>query len=211
MNKIITKNGLILASFALVVTSVVAFTQLLTRDAIKEQEQRHLLTLLEQVVDPKSYNNDLANHCVLVTAPNALGRPTPQRAFIAQKDNIPVAIAIESTAPNGYNGNIDILVGIKLDGTVSGVRTLRHQETPGLGDKIERSKSPWIDTFKGKFLTAKNENQWRVKKDGGQFDQFTGATITPRAVIEITRKTLSYVITHQQAIISATTFCGAQS
>lgn len=210
MTKVISKNGLILAVFALIVTAIVALTQQLTKDAIKKQEQRYLLTLLEQVVDPKTYNNDLANQCVLVTSQDMLGRATPQRAFIARKDNTPVAIAIETTAPNGYSGNIDIIVGITTDGVVSGVRTLRHQETPGLGDKIEITKSSWMDSFKGWLLTDKNEPQWRVKKDGGEFDQFTGATITPRAVVEATRKALAFVNKEQRAIIESTQRCGGQ-
>lgn len=211
MTKIISKNGLILAAFALIVTAIVTLTQQLTKDAITKQEQRYLLTLLEQVVEPSSYNNDLANQCVLVTAPNLLGRTTAQRAFIAKNDGNPVAIAIETTAPNGYNGNIDLLVGVTLQGEVSGVRTLRHTETPGLGDKIEIAKSSWMDSFKGWFLSDNNQSHWRVKKDGGKFDQFTGATITPRAVVEATRKAVEYVNSHQTSILQSTQACGGQS
>jgi len=211
MNKIMSKNGLILACFALVVTAVVALTHELTKQDIAKQEQQYLLTLLEQVIEPSTYDNDLANQCVLITAPKALGRKTAQRAFIATKNNSPVAIAIETTAPNGYNGNIDLLVGVDLFGKVSGVRTLRHQETPGLGDKVELAKSSWIESFKNKILTQKNEKQWQVTKDGGQFDQFTGATITPRAVVLATKKAIAYVKNNHQTIINSVDSCGAQS
>lgn len=210
MNKIMSKNGLILACFALVVTAIVALTHELTKQDIAKQEQRYLLTLLEQVIEPSVYDNDLANKCVLITASSALGRKTPQRAFIATKANVPVAIAIETTAPNGYNGNIDLLIGLDLYGKVSGVRTLRHQETPGLGDKVELAKSSWIESFTDKILNDKNQQQWYVKKDGGQFDQFTGATITPRAVILATKKAVAYVRDNHHTIINAKNHCGKQ-
>ena len=87
-------------------------------------------------------------------------------------------------APDGYNGNIELLIAINVDGSVSGVRTLLHKETPGLGDKIELRKGPWIKTFSGKKVLDDNDNRWAVVKDGGMFDQFTGATITPRAVVK---------------------------
>ena len=210
MNKIMTKNGLILASFAFIVTAIVALTHELTKSAVADQEQRYLLTQLDQVIAPSTYDNDLVKQCVLVTAPKSLGRSTPQRAFIATQNNVPVAIAIEATAPNGYNGNIDLIVSVNPQGKVGGVRVFRHQETPGLGDKVEIAKSTWIESFKDKILTATNESQWRVKKDGGDFDQFTGATITPRAVVQATKKAVNYVTNNYQEIMSNTNHCGAQ-
>jgi len=211
MNKIISKNGLILASFAFIVTAIVALTHELTKSAVSDQEQRYLLTQLDQVIAPSTYDNDLVKQCVLITAPDSLGRATPQRAFIAIKDNSPVAIAIETTAPNGYSGNIDLLIGVNANGKISGVRTLRHQETPGLGDKVDIEKSSWIESFKNKIVTVTNQDQWHVKKDGGMFDQFTGATITPRAVVQATHKTVNYVKENYQAIVTSKQYCGAQS
>lgn len=210
MHKIMSKNGLILAAFALLVTAVVALTHVLTKDDIALQEQRYLLTLLDQVIEPSTYDNDLANQCVLITAPESLGRQTPQRAFIATNNGQTVGIVIETTAPNGYNGNIDLIVAVDLNGKVSGVRTLRHQETPGLGDKIELKKSSWIESFKQKILNDNNQQQWQVKKDGGTFDQFTGATITPRAVISATKKAVDFVNKNHQRIIDSSNHCGAQ-
>lgn len=209
MNKIITKNGLILASFAFIVTAIVALTHELTKSAVADQEQRYLLTQLDQVIAPSTYDNDLVKQCVLITAPDALGRLTPQRAFIATKGNSPVSIAIEATAPNGYNGNIDLIVSVSPQGKVGGVRVFRHQETPGLGDKVEIKKSSWVESFSHKTLSDANENEWRVKKDGGVFDQFTGATITPRAVVQATQKAVDYVTNNYQEIMSNTNECGA--
>ncbi len=209
MNKIMSKNGLILAAFAFIVTAIVALTHELTKSAVTEQEQRYLLTQLDQVIAPSTYDNDLVKQCVLVTAPDSLGRLTPQRAFIATNNNAPVAIAIEATAPNGYSGNIDLIVSVNPKGEVGGVRVLRHQETPGLGDKVDIAKSSWVESFKDKVLSDTNESEWRVKKDGGVFDQFTGATITPRAVVQATKKAVSYVTNNYETIMNNTNDCGA--
>jgi electron transport complex protein RnfG len=100
---------------------------------------------------------------------------------------------IETIAPNGYSGNIYILVGVLPNGHISGVRVLKHRETPGLGDKIELRKADWILSFNGKNLTEDNAERWAVKRDRGEFDQFTGATITPRAVVGAVRNTLHFV------------------
>ena len=137
MNKIISKNGLILATFALMVTSIVAVTQYLTKEKIAQQEQKQLLKTLDQVIDRASYDNKLFMHCVPTQSLQFLGSKKTQRAFIAFKGDKPVAVALETTAPNGYNGNINLIVGINFNGIITGVRTLSHQETPGLGDKIE--------------------------------------------------------------------------
>jgi Na+-translocating ferredoxin:NAD+ oxidoreductase subunit G len=97
------------------------------------------------------------------------------------------AYIVETTAPDGYSGNIDLIVALTPDGTILGSRVLNHQETPGLGDKIEARRSPWILSFNGKTVTEDNAAKWAVRKDGGDFDQFTGATITPRAVVNAVR------------------------
>jgi electron transport complex protein RnfG len=103
-----------------------------------------------------------------------------------------VAAIFNSVAPDGYNGKIHLLVGVYIDGRLAGVRVVKHAETPGLGDAVEIRKSPWIDDFAGKSLTNPIQERWRVKRDGGDFDQFTGATITPRAVVAAVRNTLLY-------------------
>src|SRR5690606_27069458 len=108
--------------------------------------------------------------------------------------------ALTVTAPNGYGGAIRLLVGIREDGTVAGVRVIDHRETPGLGDGIEIEKSDWMTDFEGRSLGDPPVQRWRVKKDGGEFDQFTGATITPRAVVTAVRNALIYFRTHRQAL-----------
>lgn len=211
MNKIITKNGLILASFALVVTSIVALTQNLTKQKIAEQEQKQLLKTLDQAIPRASYDNKLFLHCVPTQSQQFLGSTKPQRAFLAFKEQRPVAAALEIIAPTGYNGNINLIVGIAFDGTVTGVRTLSHRETPGLGDKIELAKSDWITSFNHQGLTDHKDPRWQVKKDGGQFDQFTGATITPRAVVAAVKNALIYFKLNKAVLFAQTQRCGDPS
>ena len=208
MNNIITKNGLILAGFALLVTSIVALTQLLTRDEIAIQEQKQLLKILDQVITPDSYDNKLFLHCVPTQSQQFLGTRKSQRAFLAFKGDQPVAAALETIAPTGYNGNIHLIVGIDFNQTVIGVRTLSHQETPGLGDKIELAKSLWINEFSGQGITDHKDRRWQVKKDGGQYDQFTGATITPRAVVTAVKNTLIYFTLNKEQLFSENLRCG---
>lgn len=211
MNKIITRNGLILAGFALVITSIVALTHNLTKQKIAEQEQQQLLKTLDQVIDSDSYDNKLFLDCVPTQSEQFLGSEKTQHAFLAFKESQPVAAAIESIAPNGYNGNIYLMIGIAFDGTVTGVRTLSHQETPGLGDKIESAKSDWVTSFNRQSLTDHKDPRWQVRKDGGQFDQFTGATITPRAVVAAVKNTLIYFKLNKDRLFKQTQRCGDNS
>ncbi|NRA71180.1 MAG: electron transport complex subunit RsxG [Gammaproteobacteria bacterium] len=208
MNKIISKNGLILATFALMVTSIVAVTQYLTKEKIAQQEQKQLLKTLDQVIDRASYDNKLFMHCVPTQSLQFLGSKKTQRAFIAFKGDKPVAVALETTAPNGYNGNINLIVGINFNGIITGVRTLSHQETPGLGDKIELKKSDWIHSFTSHSIQDHKDATWQVKKDGGQFDQFTGATITPRAVVNAVKNSLIYFQLNKKMLTTQTQRCG---
>ena len=208
MTNVLSKNGLILAAFALVTTGVVALTERLTHERIAEQQQRQLLRILDQVIDPNSYNNALYKHCLTTNSRQFLGTTKDLHAYVALQNQQPVAVALETIAPDGYNGQIKLIVGIKYDGTVSGVRTLEHQETPGLGDKIELSKANWITGFAGQFLESEKDRRWQVKKDGGDFDQFTGATITPRAVVKAVKNTLLYYKLNREALFSETARCG---
>ncbi len=169
-----------------------------TQPKIIEAERQALLQLINQVMPAETYNNDLLADVRFVTEPDFLGSPEPMAIYRARLNNQPAGLVLQTIAPNGYSGNIHILVGVLPDGRVSGVRVLKHRETPGLGDKIELRKTDWILSFNGKSLTEQNANRWAVKRDRGEFDQFTGATITPRAVVGAVRKTLDYV--NQQGV-----------
>ncbi|UQA50663.1 MULTISPECIES: electron transport complex subunit RsxG [Vibrio] len=202
----IRKNGLTLAIFACATTGLVALTQYLTKDQIKLQEQKQLLSVLNQVIPEEMHDNNLVAACTMVSAPD-LGTVRSMPAYIATKDGQPTAMAIESIAPDGYNGEIKIITGIDNQGKILGTRILSHQETPGLGDKIDLRVTDWILSFTGKQVTESNWNSWRVRKDGGDFDQFTGATITPRAVVKAVRNTVNYVNKSRDEILNQPLDC----
>ena len=189
---ITTRYALILGVIALLCTAVSTGVYLLTKgriDAVTAEQQRQLLL---EVVPQTHFDNDLLASCKVVKIPEA---PFLNKIYIAKKGSNLTAYAIQATAPDGYSGNIVLLMGIQPDGTVLGVRTLAHKETPGLGDKIETRISDWIYSFTNRKFSLENEGEWRVKKDGGQFDQFTGATITPRAVVNNVRQSAKWVLT----------------
>ncbi len=208
MLQAIRKNGATLALFAAASTGLVAVTHHLTEERIAEQEKKQLQSTLDQVISPELYDNSLYANCVLLSDP-LLGTSEAMPTYIATQQGEPVAFAIESIAPNGYNGKITLITGVDLEGKVLGSRVLSHQETPGLGDKIDMRVSSWMSGFTDKVLTDDNQDSWQVRKDGGEFDQFTGATITPRAVVSAVRNTLQYAAEHQSDILNAKIGCGA--
>jgi len=203
------KNGFLLALFALICTGLVAAVNQQTVDKIKQQEQQELMRVLHQLIPDEMHDNELTAQCTLLLDKDALGTDSPMPAYIATRAGKPVAIAIEAIAPDGYNGNIKLIVGIKTTGEVLGVRTLAHQETPGLGDKIDLRKSNWVTQFVGKVLGSADDKQWLVKKDGGDFDQFTGATITPRAYVKAVKNAVGYFNNNQAQIFSQPLNCEA--
>lgn len=206
----IRKNGVILAVFACASTGVVALTNYLTADRIQQQEQKQLLSVLNQVIPHEMHDNDLYQACTLVSD-SALGTDSAMPVYLASINGEHSAMAIEAIAPDGYNGAIKLIVGIESNGKVSGTRILSHQETPGLGDKIDLRITDWILGFNGKSVEDNNQGDWKVRKDGGQFDQFTGATITPRAVVKAVKNTVEYVNTHREEILAQPLNCGGNN
>lgn len=198
--------ALILIGFSVVGAGLVAVTYSGTKDIIAEAQRAALEASLSQLVPGNRYDNRVADDQIEVTAPEWLGTDQPVTVYRARKNGQPVALFATPFAPDGYSGPIQLLIGVYVDGTLAGVRVLAHKETPGLGDSVEEKRSPWILAFAGKSLGNPPLESWKVKKDGGMFDQFTGATITPRAVVKATRKFLEYVQTHrEQLFVSATT------
>ncbi|TXS92174.1 electron transport complex subunit RsxG [Parahaliea maris] len=190
----ISRNSLLLGVFAVITTLLIAGTYLLTRDRIAAaQRQAEEKALLEIVPDERHDNNMLDD--TLAIPPGELGLKQPRSAYIARRGRQAAAVILPVTAPDGYSGAIDLIVGVNRDGTVAGVRVLNHRETPGLGDKVDLNKSDWVLGFDGRSLDDPSVERWAVKKDGGAFDQFTGATITPRAVVTATRGALEYART----------------
>ena len=196
------KNSLVLGLFAIATVGVVATLQQATGERIATAEREAQVRALSEILPPGSYDNHLLDNSIELHDP-LLGSKSPQAAYIALKDGKPSAIILRATAPDGYSGAIQLLVGIQADGRLAGVRVLHHRETPGLGDKIELAKSTWIRSFDGKSLQTPSAEGWAVKKDRGEFDQFAGATITPRAVVKAVHKALQYFDAHKQQLFAA--------
>ncbi|EAS65166.1 electron transport complex protein RnfG [Photobacterium angustum S14] len=204
------KNGAILAIFACLATALVALTNYLTEDRIAEQQRLQLLDTLNQVIPVANHDNLLYKSCTLVRDHKRLGTLAQMPAYIAKKDNKPVGVAIEGIAPDGYSGAIKIIVGLDMKGVITGVRVLQQNETPGLGDKIEATVSNWIYSFNGKRVNGDNDPSFKVRKDGGEFDQFTGATITPRAVVKAVKNISLYWDKNQDKIINQPLDCAGE-
>lgn len=196
------RTGTILLVFALVATAVLAFTHARTEPTITRSQQAEKLVLINQVLPAALYNNDLLASQQEVAPDDLLGTRQPSAAWIARRGGEVTAVVLEAIAPDGYSGNIALLIGIGIDGTVTGVRVTAHRETPGLGDYIVRSKSPWIEQFVGKSLTDPEAKYWKVAKDGGRFDARAGATITPRAVVKAVSSALDYFARHRAAFVA---------
>ena len=201
-NRQILLTALLLFLFAAIGTALVAFTFDNTEARIAANERAALMRNLHVLVPPETHDNDIFNDIIEVTDPDLLGTSAPVAVYRARKEGWPVAAVLTPVAPDGYSGAIRLLVGIKLDGTLAGVRILSHRETPGLGDFIEAARSDWILDFKGRSLTNPPPRQWAVKRDGGIFDQFTGATITPRAVVKAVKKALIYFDRNHQRLFA---------
>ncbi|WP_278420131.1 electron transport complex subunit RsxG [Stutzerimonas kunmingensis] len=196
------KNATVLGLFAIVTVGAVTLLQQGTAERIQAAERAAQVRALGEILPAGSYDNHLLDDSVLVQD-RLLGNRSPLPAYIAIKDGRPSAVILQAIAPDGYSGAIHLLVGIHADGRVAGVRVIGHRETPGLGDKIELAKSPWIRSFEGKSLTNPAADGWAVKKDRGEFDQFAGATITPRAVVGAVHRALQYFDAHKAELLAA--------
>jgi Na+-translocating ferredoxin:NAD+ oxidoreductase subunit G len=187
----------LLGGFAMVAAALLVMGDIATRDAIAERQAEDLLASLSQVIPAASHDNDLLADTL--TLPSDQGEVTVYRAL---RGLAVTGVAFE-TVGQGYAGPIRVLLGVGADGRVLGARVLAHTETPGLGDKIEAARDDWILAFDGKALGDPPESGWAVKKDGGDFDQFSGATITPRAVVEAVKAGLDLFAEHRDALTAS--------
>ncbi len=238
-----------LLAFALVGTAVLAFTFTQTHDRIEQSIEAEKLKLISQIVPQSLFDNDLIKDTLDIKPDPLLGNEDVTTAYRARLGGAPSVLIMEAVAPDGYSGKIALLIAIKNNGELAGVRVVSHKETPGLGDYIEIARSNWIKVFDGKSLAKKaslpnlppdtpspqsssasgrgserekqslipagegaNESlrgqplddaDWKVKKDGGQFDYMAGATITPRAVVKATHKALQYFAKNRDALFAA--------
>jgi Na+-translocating ferredoxin:NAD+ oxidoreductase subunit G len=194
------RPALTLAIVAAVLTAAITLVASFTRERIADNEQAWIKQRLDALVAPDSHDNDLLADSIAVTAPDLLGSSQPVRIYRARRGGIPVAAVIRPIAPDGYRGPIELLVAIGRDGSLIGVQVIRHEETPGLGDAFESRDIHWLDRFRGRSLTDPPPPRWTVKRDGGEFDAFTGATITPRAIVKAVRNSLEYYQRNSQRI-----------
>lgn len=200
----IGKNGLLLLLFALVTAGILASTYEGTKEKISEAERRAAEKALLEIIPQSRFDNDLLLDTISLpeSAQALLGKVSGEDIYVARKNNTIIAVIIPAVVPDGYSGDIKLITGVNTDGTIAGVRILTHKETPGLGDKIDIKKSEWITSFTGRSLQNPNASGWNVKKNGGEFDQFTGATITPRAVVKQVYKILQFVEEHQKSLFT---------
>jgi electron transport complex protein RnfG len=196
--------GILLWLFAAAGTGLVALTFEATEEQIVENERQALLRKLHALIPPQEFNNDLLETTRQLPSSESLGTEEPTTAYVARRDGEPVAVVLNPVAPEGYNGAIELLVGIYADGQVAGVRVTKHRETPGLGDAIDESRSDWIQGFEGHALGQPARERWAVTKDDGAFDALTGATITSRAVVKAVKNALLYFETHREELLAKT-------
>ena len=195
-------TALTLLIFSVVGAGLLSGAYTLTRPTIELSEQAEKLALVSQTLAPGSFDNDLIRDAGVLPANPQLGLKRPGQAYVARKQGVATAVVLEAIAPDGYAGEIRLLIGIQADGRVAGVRVTGHKETPGLGDYIEIARNAWINQFVGKSLAAPAEAVWKVRKDSGSFDYLAGATITPRAVVKAVKKALQYFEAHKTELLA---------
>lgn len=213
-------TALLLGGFSVMGVGLVSLTKEATSERIAESNMAVLRGQITAVLRPGSFDNNPADSAFLLPDPQMLRLPPlkPEPAdpakrlsesikagivgFRAIKNGVVTAVVLPVVTPYGYSGDIKLIVGVDRKGEITGVRVTKQNETPGLGDKIESSKTPWIFGFNGKSLEDPGKKRWAVKKDGGVFDQFSGATITPRAVVGAVHLALEYVRQHHAELFT---------
>jgi electron transport complex protein RnfG len=200
LTKSMARSAIVLGLFAIIATAMVAFTNSATKQRVAEAKRDYTLRKLNELIPPAMHDNALDQDKLMVKDV-LLDKNGEVPVYRVQKDGKISAVIISCVAPDGYSGRINLLVAIRRDGSLAGVRVTEHKETPGLGDAIDTSKSNWITIFDNKSLDAPEETRWRVRRDGGEFDQITSATITSRAVVKATRNALRYFERNKQQLL----------
>lgn len=199
----VMRNGLTLAAIAAVCTALVAFTYRATTERIAANQQAWLERSLAPALGGIEFDGNVGDARLTIPAPHALPGSDDAVVYRVYRNDVPAAALFVVTARDGYSGAIRLLVGVDTDGTVTGVHVLDHSETPGLGDGIETSKSPWALQFRGRSLGDPAVARWEIRRDGGEFDQLTGASVTPRAVVKAVKETLLYFDANRDGIFTA--------
>ena len=193
----------VLSIAAITAVGLVAVVHDRAEPQIEASRRAQLLAQLTAVLGDVAYDNDPLQDVIQVRDPELLGTDEPLTAHRVRRGGQPVAALLNAVAPDGYAGAIHLLIAIDVHGRLLGVRVLDHRETPGLGDFIEERRSDWIHGFDGRSLGQPAPGRWQVRKDGGDFDQFTGATVTPRAVVRAVRNALTWFARHRDELFAA--------
>ncbi|NCF14340.1 MAG: electron transport complex subunit RsxG [Gammaproteobacteria bacterium] len=199
----VLKSGITLAVIAAICTALVASTYQLTHERIAANEQAWLEQSLQPALSGLFFDSGVSESRVTIPAPHALPGSEDAVIYRVYSGDTPVAALFVVSARDGYAGAIRLLIGVDIDGVVTGVHVLSHRETPGLGDRIESTKSDWVKQFDGRSLTDPQASGWKIRRDGGEFDQLTGASVTPRAIIKAIRETLGYFDANRAAVFAA--------
>jgi len=207
LKKSIRKNAFILAIFAMASTALVSIVHQLTKDKIASEIERVMNQRLNKLVSPDSYNNSPTSDCILIDNQLRVNQVSIHKIHRMRKERNPIALVFSSTAHDGYSGDISLLIALSEENRLLGVEIVNHRETPGLGDKIESNKSNWLQQFENLDLENIKDNSWGVKKDGGDFDALTGATITPRATINAIYQTVLYFEEYKSDLFGRTSNC----
>ncbi|MDO9243323.1 MAG: electron transport complex subunit RsxG [Rhodocyclaceae bacterium] len=212
--RIALRTATILLLFTIAFTAMMAWMHQITEPIIAATQQDAKRRLIAAVLPPAAYDNDLLADVIDLPPTAALGLDVPTRVYRARRAGQPVALVLEAAAPDGYSGRIGLILAVTADGRLAAVRVTQHKETPGLGDYIDPKKDknkarPWITQFDGRHFDETPRDKWRVKKDGGAFDQQVGATISARAVTRATGRALAWTLERAAALYalpSAATF-----
>jgi len=202
MFKHATKTAITLVAFAFVGTAMLAYVFDITRAPIEASEKEARLALFKEILPESTYDNDLLKDNIEIVPSEQLGNRQPTVANIAKSNGKTAGVILEAVAHDGYSGDIKLLIAIRADGSISGVRVLAHKETPGLGDYIDIAHGNWIKLFNDESVNKTPIEQWHVKKDGGKFDYMVGATITPRAVVKAVLKALQFYEANKQTLFA---------
>ena len=192
--------ALILVLLGVVVTVTIVAS--LARVRIAANQRAWFVAHLDALIPASMHDNDLYADSIFVTAPDLLGSDAPTPIYRARRGNEAVGAILTVIAPDGYGGPIELLVAVDYQGTVLGVDILHHTETQGIGDGFAPHRSNWLHDLMGRGLKNPKPKQWTIRKDGGEFDQFTGASVTPRAILKAVRRALEYYDTHRESIFA---------